>query len=95
MKWTEISTLRSLEITNRQLIDELLNQLIEQKESGLTASIRVYHHPTLETDLSIHILWETEAQPSGKSLLGQQLSYGLKRLGILSYSIGVETATME
>lgn len=95
MKWIEIITLRSLEITNRQLIDELLNQLLDQKKSGLTASIKVYHHPTLETDLSIHILWETEAQPPGKSLLGQQLSYGLKRLGLLSYSIWVETAAME
>lgn len=95
MKWIEIITLRSLVKANRHLVDELLRQLLEQKESGLVASIRVYHHPTVETDLSIHILWKTEAQPPGKSPLGQQLFYALKELGLLNYSIWVEAAAME
>ena len=90
MKWIEIIILRSLVKENRQLVDELLHQLFQQKESGLTASIRVYHHPVVETDLSIHILWETEAQHPSESPLGQQLSYALKGLGLLSYSIWVE-----
>ncbi len=94
MKWIEIITLRSLEKTNRQLVDELLQQLIQQKESGLAASIRVYHHPTVETDSSIHILWETEAQQPSKSPLGQQLSYALKGLGLVSYSIWVQAASL-
>jgi hypothetical protein len=95
MKWIEIITLRSLVKANRQLVDELLRQLFQQKEAGLAAIIRVYHHPTVETDLSIHILWKTEAQPPGKSPLGQQLSYALKELGLLNYSIWVEAAAME
>jgi hypothetical protein len=95
MKWIEIITLRSLVKANRQLVDELLHQLSQQKKSGLAASIRVYHHPTVETDLSIHILWKTEAQPPDKSPLGQQLSYSLKELGLLSYSIWVEAAAMK
>lgn len=37
MKWIEIITLRSLVKANRQLVDELLHQLLEQKESGLAA----------------------------------------------------------
>ena len=95
MNWIEIITVRSIEKTNRQLIDELLRQLLEQKESGLAASIRVYHHPTVKTDSSIHLLWETEAQHPGKSPLGQQLSYALKELGLVSYSIWVQVAAME
>lgn len=95
MKWIEIITLRSLVKKNRQLVNELLNQLLEQKESGLTASIRVYHHPTVETDSSIHILWEAAAQPPGKSPLGEQLSYTLKGLGMVSYSIWVQAEAME
>lgn len=90
MKWIEIITLRSLVKANRQLVDELLRQVFQQKESGLSASIRIYHHPTVETDLSIHILWEKEAPPPGKSPLGLQLSYALKGLGLLNYSIWVE-----
>ena len=94
MKWMEIITLRSLLKESRQLVDELLHQVSQQKESMTTASITVYHHPTIETDLSIHIHWETEAQKPGSSPLGQQLSYALKGLGLLNYSIWVEVAAM-
>lgn len=87
MKWIEIITLRSLAKANKRLIEELLRQLSQQKKSGLAASIRVYHHLTVGTDLSVHILWETEAQHPSKSPLGQQLSYALKELGLVNYSI--------
>ena len=95
MKLLEIVTLRTLEKSNKQLVNELLRQLFLQKEAGLTASIRVYYHPTVETDLSIHILWETKAQHPVQSPLGQQLTYALKELGLLSYSIWVQAAAME
>ena len=95
MKWIEIITTRSPEKTNRQLADELLRQLIRHKQPGLAASIRVYRCPSVGTDLSIHIHWETETQDPCKSPLGQQLSYALKELGLLSYSIWVETAAVE
>ncbi len=94
MKWIEVITLRSLVKANRQMVDELLGQVFKQKESGLVASIRVYHHPTVETDLSIHIHWETGAQHPSESPLGQQLSYALKGLGLLHHSIWVEAAAM-
>ncbi|MFH2065178.1 MAG: hypothetical protein ABIK15_08280 [Pseudomonadota bacterium] len=95
MKWIEIITLRSLEKANKQMVDELLDQLIRQKKSELAASIGVYHHPTVETDLSVHIHWETEAQHPSKSPLGHQLSYALKGLGLVNYSIWVQVAAME
>ncbi|MCA1988598.1 MAG: hypothetical protein LDL07_05545 [Desulfarculus sp.] len=95
MKWMEIIALRSLVKANRHLVDELLGQLLQQRQSGLTATIRIYHHPTVHTDLSIHIHWKTEPlNPSG-SPLGQQLAYALKGLGLLSHSIWVEAAALE
>ena len=62
---------------------------------GLTATIRVYQHPDIETDLSIHIHWEADTQHPGESPLLQHLSYAMKGLGLLSYSIWVETSVME
>lgn len=94
MKWVEILTLRTIIKKNKQLVNELLHQLFQQKESGSDASIRVYHHPMIDTDLSIHIHWETEALHPSQSPLGQQLSYALKGLGLHSYSIWVETAVL-
>nr|NJM04692.1 hypothetical protein [Desulfobacula sp.] len=90
MKWIEIITLRSLIKANRQLADELLRQVFQQKEEDHTASIKVYHDPMVETDLSIHILWETETQPLSESNLGQQMLFGLNGLGQISYSMWVE-----
>lgn len=95
MKWIEIITLRSLVKENRQLVDELLHQVSQQKESWPAASIKVYHHPAIETDLSIHIHWQTEGHKPSNSPLGEQLSYALKGLGLLNYSIWVETAAMQ
>jgi hypothetical protein len=95
MKWIEIITLRSLAKANRQLVDEFLRQLLEQKESELAASIRVYHHPSIETDSSIHIHWEAEAQHPRNSQLGQQLSYALKEIGMVNYSIWVQVSASE
>jgi hypothetical protein len=73
-----------------QLVDDLLREVFKLKESGLPASIRVYHHPFVETDLSIHIHWEIEAQHPGESPLGQRLSNALKGLGLVSHSLWVE-----
>lgn len=95
MKWIEVITLRSLAKANRQTVDELLRQVFDQKESELAASIRVYHRPAIETDLSIHIHWEDGLQHPSESPLGQQLSYALKGLGLLHHSIWVETAATE
>jgi len=95
MKWIEIITLRSLEKTNRQMVEELLHQLFQQKEAGLFDAIKVYYHPEIETDLSIHIFWETETRHPSESAIGQQLSYALKGLGQLNYSIWVEAVDME
>lgn len=95
MKWIEIISLRSFSGVNLQLADELLRQALKQKESGLPAIIRIYHSCTVETDLSIHIYWETEAQYPCESPLGRQLSYALKGLGLLNHSVWAETAALE
>jgi hypothetical protein len=95
MKFIEIITLRSLAKGNKQLVDKLLHQVFNERQSGRPASIRLYHHPIVETDLSIHIHWETETQHPGESALGQKLSYALKDLGLLNHSLWVEAAAME
>ncbi len=95
MKWIEIITLRSLAKENRQLVDDLLGQVCQEKKSESAASITVYHNPTVDTDLSIHIHWETEAQIPSKSPLGHQLYYALKGLGLLNYSIWAQVAVLD
>jgi hypothetical protein len=96
VKCIETITLRSLRKDNRQLVDELVRQFFTGKGPGLPASIKVYYHACVETDLSIHIHWEAEVQhPSEESALGQSLFYALKGLGRVSHSLWVEAVALE
>jgi hypothetical protein len=95
MKWIEIINLRSLAKVNTHLLDELLQQVVKSKTAGHPVEIRMYHRSILETDLSIHIYWETKLQHQPESPLGQQFSYALKSLGLLNHSVWVETAALE
>ncbi len=90
MKWVEIITLRCLARAEREFADEYLDLVRRQKRAGLPKSIDIYHHLVVETDLSIHLHWETEARPSCESFLGREISYTLRDLGLLNHSIWIE-----
>ena len=95
MKWVEVITLRSPGNISRELVDELLKG-ISESESDMPnhlAGIRIYHHSMVETDLSIHIYWQSEPGSQNKSPLGLRFAYALKPLGLLNHSVWVETAS--
>jgi hypothetical protein len=94
MRWVEIITLRSPAEVNTQLLDELLQQALKANTEH-PVEIRMYQHSILETDLTIHIYWETKPQHRRESPLGQQFSYALKGLGLLNHSMWVETTALE
>ena len=99
MKWVEIITLRSPANINTQFVDELLKGVSESDSSTDTpkhpVEIRIYHHSVVETDLSIHIYWESEPGSQNKSPLGLRFSSALRNLGLLNHSVWVETAALE
>ena len=90
MKCVEVITLRSLAKVDIETMEELLSQVLKSKISGLTPDVRIYRHSILETDFSIHIYWETKEQHPKGTPLGQQLTYGLEGLGLLTHSVWVE-----
>jgi hypothetical protein len=99
MKWVEIITLRSPSKINGQFIDELLNGVGESNSPtdtpGNLVEIKIYHHSLVETDLSIHIFWESEPGSQNKSPLGLRVCFALKPLGLLNHSVWIETAAQE
>jgi hypothetical protein len=99
MKWVEIITLRSPANINKQFVDELLKEVGESDSATdmpkYLVEIRVYHHSVVETDLSIHIYWESEPGSQNKSPLGLRFSSALRNLGLLNHSVWVETAALE
>ncbi len=99
MKWVEIITLRSPGNISGELVDELLKGVNESDAATDTSKhlveVRIYHHSVVETDLSIHIYWKSELGSQNKSSLGLRFSSALKPLGLLNYSVWVETAARE
>jgi hypothetical protein len=99
MKWIEIITLRSPSKIDGQFIDELLKSIDESDAAAdrpqHLLEINIYHHSVVETDLSIHIHWESRKASRDKSPFGLRFSSALKPLGLLNYSVWVETAARE
>ena len=99
MKWAEIITLRSPSRINGQFIDKLLKGVGESDSPTdmpkHLIEIKIYHHSVVETDLSIHIFWESEPGSQDKSPLGLRLFFALKPFGLLNHSVWVETAARE
>ena len=99
MKWVEIITLRSPGSINRDLIDELLKGVDKYDDVTDTpkhlVTIEVYRNSVVETDLSIHIYWESEKESHRESTLGLRFAAALKPLGLLNYSVWVEAAARE
>jgi hypothetical protein len=88
--------LRSPSKINGQFIDELLKGVGESDSPTDTLKhlleIKTYYHSLVETDLSIHIFWESEKENQDKTPLGLKLSSALKPLGLLNHSVWIERA---
>ena len=99
MKWVEIITLRSPGNVNRELVDELLKGVGESDSPTDTQKhlleIKTYYHSEVETDLSIHIYWESEARNRQKSPLGLRIFSALRSMGLLNHSVWIERASRE
>jgi hypothetical protein len=94
MKWVEIITLRSPSRIDTQFVGELLREAGKSDAQQHLVEIRTYLHSVVETDLSIHIYWNSEPGSQHKTPLGLKLSYALKNLGLLNHSVWVETAAL-
>ena len=97
MKWIEIITLRSPSKINGQFIDELLKGVSESDTvmPNHLIEIKIYHHPVVKSDLSIHIYWKSEPGSQNKSPLGLRFADAMKNLGLLNHSVWVETGARE
>ncbi len=99
MKWLEIISVRCSSNVDTRFVDELLKDISESDSSSDAPKhlleIRVYHHSVVETDISIHIYWQSELGMQDKSPLGLRFSSALRSLGLLNHSVWVETGALE
>lgn len=89
MKWIEIIRLRALDHFRQTAVMVLLHQLqAEISTPGVTCTL--YQHTSIQTDVSIHLVWHSDILAHGKSPLGAKLSYLLREFGSVDYSVWIE-----
>lgn len=88
MKWLEIIKLRSAG-NNSGLLKELLLSIDRLSQSELV-EMKTYHHASLETDLSVHLRWESERPEQNGSALALRLAHALKEFGLTDHSVWIE-----
>ncbi len=88
MKWLEIIKLRSAG-KDSGLLEELLLSIDKLGQSGLV-KMKTYHHAALETDLSVHLHWESGRPEQNGSALGLRLAQALKEFGLTDHSVWIE-----
>ena len=88
MKWLEVIKLRSAG-GSLGLLDELLRPILGSNERGL-AEMKTLRHAALETDVSVHLYWNSEMPEPNGSALGLRLAQALKEFGRIDHSVWVE-----
>ncbi len=93
MKWIEIITLRSTGDDLAVLDIKSLVAIKDSDQTGKLEKIEVYRPCTMDTDLSVHLRWNSDrADPEGSSV-ALHLMELMKENGLLNHSIWVEEAS--
>ena len=89
MRWLEVIKLRAAG-NGEGLLDELFREMNNAGQDRGLVEIKTYRHAALETDLSVHLHWESDrAEPNG-SPLGLSLARALKEFGLVDHSVWIE-----
>ena len=88
MRWLEVIKLRAAG-NGEGVLDELLRQMDKAGQDRGLVEIKTYRHAALETDLSLHLHWESERPEQNGSILGLRLAQALKEFGLIDYSIWI------
>ena len=92
MRWTEIIVLRSGSGDLRALDTNQLFEIRDNYQTGRLKDLKVYRHGSMETDLSVHLHWETDRIDRTGSSLAQHMIQFLKEYGLVNHSVWKEAA---
>ena len=90
MRWMHIITLRSsttsLESLNNEVLFSIINNMRERSLKGS----KIYRRYAMDSDLSIHLFWDSANVEQKGNPLSQHLILFLKQYGLVNHSIWVE-----
>lgn len=90
MSWLETITLRCTGSDKFKAALEVLKQLTETEMAGAPVATHFYRNSEVESDLSIHLLWNRTDTPPDKSPLGSRLAHLLRDFGFIHHAIWIE-----
>ena len=89
MKYLEVIVLRLTSLTvKKKVMSYLMNIGKTHSPLGMEA-IRFYRNARVETDLCIHIHWDSQSEKPHKSVLGIQIYDFLRDIGPVNHSIWI------
>lgn len=77
------------EACTKLFVPGLTLSLKVDQEKGLK-EIKIYRHATVDSDLSIHLYWESDEVEKHGSTLGLHLVSSLKEFGRINHSIWIK-----
>jgi hypothetical protein len=63
---------------------------LDKSTQSELVEMKTYRHVNLETDLSIHLHWQTERPEQNGSALGLRIAEAFKEFGLIDHSVWVE-----
>jgi len=90
MKWMEVIKLRIAEKTPELVEQEIENLIKDFGNNGIMKNVKLYRNAVVNSDLSVHLFWESESTESFGSATGLCLVHLLKEFGLISHSVWVD-----
>ena len=94
MRWIEIINARMVaDSFEHQEPEQIFHDIQASVDAGNDKQVRlmIYKNGLVENDWSIHLCWETDRQPPGKTELGIKLADIVRPIALLDHTIWVES----
>ena len=89
VKWLEIIKLRRAG-NGEEILGEFLRSLVRSGQIRELVEIKTYRHASFESDLNVHLYWESERPKPNGSALGLHLAQAFREFGLMNHSVWIE-----
>ena len=90
VRWVEIIKVRTVGEPEFLLVTEVLRDFSAIHKGNQPVEVKLYHHATVESDLCIHLYWESETTSPRKSPMGLRIVESIGALGVANHSVWIE-----
>ena len=90
MRWIDIITLRSSATSLESLSNEVILSIINNLRKRSLKGSKIYRRYAMDSDLSIHLFWDSANVEQKGNPLSQHLILFLKQYGLVNHAIWVE-----